>query len=253
MESEWLRTITHASVLSPTESKIWGKKVSVRRAWCTKSQSSLMKHLRILTSISVGSSPRSCSFASTAGLRPEYRSTAAKSGRNLSGMWRSAFKLGATHLRPMTEIALKSTYLCGNISPIQYDIRVGVRAIRMNIAFDYSAVECFDWKRCVFQIKKKDFSARGLMARGYAKLARIPREMNEPIGRRYLCYAQHNLHWWRETISARSHNYKPYVSTCAEIFSSLWVKTRRNQYENWSGELVKSLEGTFWRIVWFIR
>ena len=189
MESEWLRTITHASVLSPTESKIWGKKVSVKRAWCTKSQSSLMKHLRILTSISVGSSPRSCSFASTAGLRPEYRSTAAKSGRNLSGMWRSAFKLGATHLRPMTEIALKSTYLCGNISPIQYDIRVGVRAIRMNIAFDYSAVECFDWKRCVFQIKKKDFSARGLMARGYAKLARIPRKMNEPIGRRYLCYA----------------------------------------------------------------
>ena len=157
MESEWLRTITHASVLSPTESKIWGKKVSVKRAWCTKSQSSLMKHLRILTSISVGSSPRSCSFASTAGLRPQYRSTAAKSGRNLSGMWRSTSKLGATHLRPMTEIALKSTYLCGNISPIRYDIRVGVRAIRMNIALDYSAVECLDWRRCVFQIKKKRF------------------------------------------------------------------------------------------------
>ena len=113
-----------------------------------------MKHLRILTSISVGSSPRSCSFASTAGLRPEYLSTAATSGRNLSGMWRSAFKPGATHLRPMTEIALKSTFLCVNISLIRYDIRVGVRAIRMNIAFDYSAVECFDWKRCVFQIKK---------------------------------------------------------------------------------------------------
>ena len=149
MESEWLRTITHASVLSPTESKIWGKKVSVKRAWCTKSQSSLMKHLRILTSISVGSSPRSCSFASTAGLRPEYRSTAAKSGRNLSGMWRSAFKLGATHLRPMTEIALKSTYLCVYITLIRYDIHVGVMAIHMNIALDYSAVECFDWKRCV--------------------------------------------------------------------------------------------------------
>ena len=166
-------------------------------------------------------------------------------------MWRSAFKLGATHLRPMTEIALKSTYLCGNISPIQYDIRVGVRAIRMNIALDYSPVECFDWKRCVFQIKKKRFFS----AWSRAKLARIPREMNEPIGRRvyYLCYAQHNIHWWRETITARSHNYKPYVSACAEIFSSLWVKTRRNQYENWSVELVKSLEGTFWRIVWFIR
>ena len=115
-------------------------------------------------------------------------------------MWRSAFKLGATHLRPMTEIALKSTYLCGNISPIQYDIRVGVRAIRMNIALDYSPVECFDWKRCVFQIKKKRFFS----AWSRAKLARIPREMNEPIGRRvyYLCYAQHNIHWWREMITA---------------------------------------------------
>ena len=149
MKYEWLRIITHGSVLSPTKSKIWVKKVSVKRAWCTKSQSSLMKHLRILTSISVGSSPRSCSFASTAGLLPEYLSTAAKSGRNLSGMWQSAFKLGATHLRRMAEIALKSTYLCVNISLIRYDIRVGVRSIRMNIAFDYSAVECFDWKRCV--------------------------------------------------------------------------------------------------------
>ena len=172
MESEWLRTITHASVLSPTESKIWGKKVSVKRAWCTKSQSSLMKHLRILTSISVGSSPRSCSFASTAGVRPEYRSTAAKSGRNLFGMWRSAFKLGATHLRPMTEIALKSTYLCGNISPIQYDIRVGVRAIRMNIALDYSPVECFDWKRCVFQIKKKKIFQRVVFCKARAHSTR---------------------------------------------------------------------------------
>ena len=154
-------TVRGPGALNPTESKIWGKKISVKRAWCTKSQSSLMKHLGILTSISVDSSPRSCLFASTAGLRPEYRSTAAKSGRNLSGMWRSAFKLGATHLRPMTEIALKSTYLCVNVSPIWYDIRVGVRAIRMNIAFDYSAVECFDQKRCVFQIEK-GFSAPGL-------------------------------------------------------------------------------------------
>lgn len=178
---EWLRTITHGSVLSPTESKIWVKKVGFKRAWCTKSQSLLMKHLGILTSISVGSSSRSCSLASTAGLRPKYRSTAAKRGSNLSSMWRSAFKLGATHLRPITEIALKSTYLCVNMSPIRYDIRVSARAIRMNIAFDYSGVESFDWKRCVFQIKRKDFSARGLMARGYAKRARIPPEMDEPI------------------------------------------------------------------------
>ena len=172
METEWLRTITHGTALSPTESKIWGKKISVKRAWCTKSQSSLMKHLGILTSISVDSSPRSCSFASTAGLRPEYRSTAAKSGRNLFGMWRSAFKLGATHLRPMTEIALKSTYLCGNISPIQYDIRVGVRAIRMNIALDYSPVECFDWKRCVFQIKKKMIFQRVVLCKARAHSTR---------------------------------------------------------------------------------
>lgn len=144
-------------------------KLSVKKAWYTKCQSSLMKHLGILTSISVGCSSRPCSFASTAGRMPVH--AVAKSGRNLSGMWRSASKLGATRLHHIPEIALKLTYLCVNISPIRYDIRVGARAVRMNIAFDYSAVECFDRKRFLFQIEKY-FAARGLMTRGFAKRAR---------------------------------------------------------------------------------
>ena len=69
----------------------------------------------------------------------------------------------------------------------------------MNRAFDYSAVECFDRKRFLFQIEKC-FSARGLMTRGFAKQARarIPREMSEPIGKcvYLLCHAHYhsNIH-----------------------------------------------------------
>ena len=50
--------------------------------------------------------------------------------QNLSNMWRSTFEISATQLCFVTELALKSPFLCVNRNPIRFDFHGGTKAIR---------------------------------------------------------------------------------------------------------------------------
>ena len=59
--------------------------------------------------------------------------TAKKSARNLSGMWRSRFKIGPAQLPSVTKIVPKSPFLCVKRSSTRYNVRVDARAIRHSV------------------------------------------------------------------------------------------------------------------------
>ena len=54
---------------------------------------------------------------------------------HLSDMLRTTLEISVTQLRPVTEIAPKSPFLCVNRSPIQYGFPAGAKAIQCSNEF----------------------------------------------------------------------------------------------------------------------